>query len=261
MLIALTAMLCACGMQADIEDATSDAIAYMQAHRAEIDPASKTFVHFFGRKFDRAALRAFGPAAIQEFRDLPRDHRMQNFHRLLDPGFDPPPALLARELEGRRNDPSGRRRDSQLLRAVYCRAHPVNDEDIADLWYAIERGGYDLSHATLALAWYREQGCEFAQREGRYDHGMKRMVAELEHHRDVTDLSLNLTAYLLAFGERDAITSQWIARIIRAQRRDGGWPGHGPASGTSHWHATGLALWALLEYAHPEAPPTPMHVP
>ena len=77
MLIALTAMLCACGMQADIEDATSDAIAYMQAHRAEIDPASKTFVHFFGRKFDRAALRAFGPAAIQEFRDLPADTRYE----------------------------------------------------------------------------------------------------------------------------------------------------------------------------------------
>jgi len=149
--------------------------------------------------------------------------------------------------------------DAVTFAGVYCHQagaeYPVDDADIQALTnYAAAGapGGYDTTHALLALLWMIDNDCALP---ASFDPGLLEQIVRdvYEIARDggsnaVTDLRVEAMAMLAAAGRHDLIQASWVDQVLNAQLGNGGWKA-APADMEAFDHTTGLALWLLLQLA------------
>jgi len=146
-----------------------------------------------------------------------------------------------------------------LLAALYCDRFGLPDDFLNRV--EAQSGGtpYELSHASLGLDWAIEMRClqseEVAPTISTQNEALVSVVEQLGFSSEAT---LEAIAILLHRGQRTLVDPEWVDTIRSQQHDNGGW---GYGEGGSNLHATVLALWVLLEYDHPDAPPTPMVAP
>lgn len=146
--------------------------------------------------------------------------------------------------------------DQLTVPALYCDRTPLPASYAAMLRAANEAGGYQRTHALLALQWLRDNGCE-SPATTEYENALVRAVAQLVVvDGGITDLELEAAALLSAYGRADALDGAFVDEAVAAQNEDGGWLiGTGETPG-SDWHATTLGLYFLLHaYCGPRSYP------
>ena len=122
-----------------------------------------------------------------------------------------------------------------------CDLDPLTDADVIALDALVDGGGYDATHAALAVRWLDELGCEVADTAERHGRLVEGISTELATADAVTDLAAEQSAVLHYLGAGDQVPADWRNRVLAAQRTDGGW-----GERVSTWHMTLLAVWTLL---------------
>lgn len=132
--------------------------------------------------------------------------------------------------------------------ALYCDLYGLPKYFFRAVHSMANRGGYDLTHAMLALVIVRNQRCSYDREVFRREltaeiHQLRTLLAE-----NPVDSDLGIEAVLMLHlsrkspdmaGEPSHVNPVWIERIIAAQSPDGSW--------YQNDHTTVLALWLLLE--------------
>jgi hypothetical protein len=143
-----------------------------------------------------------------------------------------------------------------LYDGLHCRQPFWKLEDfMRDLDKAIESKDFGVTHAAMASELARENGCVSAEQlSGVRARMVKELEAIAEKNGDDQDLLFEAVAMLDYLGERARVKPEWVERVIAAQLPNGGFA---LLRGTkaSHDHPSVLALWVLLEAAHPDAAP------
>jgi hypothetical protein len=216
------------------------AVAFVRAQRGSVDVPSLLIFDYQSRRWHLHGLAGFRDFA----RAIPGATSPENaFVRLFGPTHRASRAALRLT----------RDTDRLTAYALECRHVPPTPAYARRLRAAITSGGYDATHALLAIGWIDELGCRLPSAAKLRRQAVARVAGELRTATAVTDLSLEQGAFLDYAGAARAIPAAWARRVRAAQRPDGGWAedpagtrvgDHDPTR--SNWHATGLALWSLL---------------
>lgn len=138
--------------------------------------------------------------------------------------------------------------------ALHARELPLPAKYATRLRRATERGGYDLTHAGLALIWLAENEQRTAVEEPFFDEVAAAMAALLDPADGVDDLEIESATFLHALDRGGLVPRAFIEAVVAAQQEDGGWPSApGATPPTSNDHTSALALWLLLEATRPPA--------
>ncbi len=135
--------------------------------------------------------------------------------------------------------------------ALYCDLYGLPKYFFRAVRSMASRGGYDLTHAMLALVIVRNQRCNYDREVFR-----RELTAEIRQLRTLlaenrVDSDLGIEAILMLHlsrkspdmaGEPSHVNPEWIEQILAAQSADGSW--------YQNDHTTVLALWLLLELKH-----------
>jgi hypothetical protein len=148
-----------------------------------------------------------------------------------------------------------------VAHALHCERFPLPAAYGALIARFADRGGYELTHAALALVLVRESGCSPgdglpADIDDRLRRGMLALLDRrpADPRFEELDLRYEALAFLEDFAGERGIADDAIARVLVEQQPDGGW--RGEADHGSRLHPTVLAVWALLAHLHPDAPRT-----
>lgn len=220
-----------------------DAASYFKARGAYTQPSVGILFDYLGRKF---GLNWQGPMIEGYLLGARNDYYLATLMRILDPQ-----AVAPFEFDSDA-------RAQVMFPALYCDQRPISPSFYARVFWDSVRGGYDLTHAVLALEWARENGCITGEREwaALREEQIRRMLAETEREAGDDDLFFERLAFLFYVGAGEWVKPDWVERVAKAQRTDGGW---GQVLGEdSNDHASFLAFWVLLEAENPDAPDTPM---
>lgn len=165
-------------------------------------------------------------------------HDRRPFLRALDPSLVATPAEIARM------NPIDRITGA----AFYCDIYPLPANFFRSIRQLAVSGGYDLTHASLALIMAKSRGCKITQEE--FDRELNfhktRLLRLLARENPASDLGIEAIVMLYLAGNAgpnnaatDLVKPQWIVRILDAQDANGSW--------YDNDHTTVLAIWALLE--------------
>jgi hypothetical protein len=222
------------------DPAVRRAVAFVRTQRATIDVPSLLIFDYEARRWGVRGLGDFRRLA----RAIPGATTSANaFVRLFGPQHHASRGALART----------RDTDRITAYALECGATPLDRGYARRVRAAVGAGGYDATHALLALRWIGELGCRLPGAARLRASAIRRVIGELRSAGSVTDLSLEQAAFLEYAGARSSLPGGWVRRVRAAQRADGGWAenpagtklgDHDPTR--SNWHATGLAVWVLL---------------
>lgn len=146
-----------------------------------------------------------------------------------------------------------------VMHALYCDEVrlPVFYGDLLERF--ADHGGYELTHASLALKILRDNGCRL--QEGRQltleDLFRRRMLTLIDGvpqdpQYEELDVRYEALALLQDFLGVTNLPDTQLAKLLAGQQPDGGW--RPQADQTSGLHPTILAIWALLARTHPSAP-------
>ncbi len=195
-----------------------------------IDVASSSMFAFLHRNWGLAEVSTAAPTATA---------------RIGAGELDPEELLLLRLVDGVAVAPEGpeptERTTRVLSRALQCDRTPLDAEDLVALDGLIDGGGYDTTHAALAVGWLHELGCGAETWTSLRNRTVERLTDEFDPSGPVTDLALEQSATLLYLGAGEAVPEDWTVAVLAAQRDDGSWGDRAPS-----WHMTLLALWTLL---------------
>jgi hypothetical protein len=224
-------------------------VAFVRAHRTDIDEASLMFFAYFARRWHVDGLGDFAAQAQRQERAA---RGTDAFARLVD-GSHVSASVIA----------SQRGLNALTVPLLECSRVAPDSRVVARLDAAIARGGYDATHVLLGLMWAREQGCAVAS-AARIGRAVASVAADLRPVDHFTDLAAEQAAFLTYAGHAASVPTRWTEIVVTAQRLEGGWPSdsagtevarHGDADPSRpNWHSTGLALWWLLAHSHPNAP-------
>lgn len=140
--------------------------------------------------------------------------------------------------------------DELTLSALYCGHQPLPADYDVRLTTARDAGGYELTHVGMALTFLEDNGCaEPLGPSFRADVEM-RMASIPDSSDGLDDLEIEAIAFLLQMERGDLVRPQDMQLIVDSRLPSGGWPEYATDADSS-WHATGLALWALLLYECP----------
>lgn len=232
------------------EKAISKAESYLRVEIRQVDPASRLILDYMQRKFKLdKELGKDGTVPITLTSD-PRTYpnEIDYVARIAFPD------KLVRVVP--KTSPSG-----VSLTNVYganCDILPLP----ADFWSVMEqnvsKGGYFVTHNALALAFIKDNGCSIPPSEGDLQTKVNDALVTLaDDPKTIPDIRYEAIAFLQLNGRYDLVQPKWIDQIVSEQQNDGGWSEQ--QSGTKpSAHATLLALWALLEYNHPNKPYEPL---
>lgn len=235
--LGVTSLHCGAG-HARVETAIEQAIRFLADPAHLYSHAGYYFVYSLHRRF-----------GIQAFADLP--DRYRNF-RARSPG-------LARggDLFERLIDPSARLQRERLaevphpvdrftIEALYCDQLPVPDGYESLLREMIAKGGYELTHVAMAIAWLDENGC-VPHLPALREEVTEKMAAGVRSDGRFDDLEYESAAFLYYLGRGDLVPRDFPVSLLEAQNADGGWAENWPGTDSSNWHPTAFALWVLLE--------------
>ncbi len=179
----------------------------------------------------------FGKKLTERFESIPRSDVERAY-------FYFPDALLS---EAEISESSTMRYDRWLFSALSCKERPISEDIRNELALAETTGGYDLTHAYLALQYLKRLEC--SEEDAPLDERIRR-VENAMHDEErqagaFNDLSAERAAFLLWGGRRDMVDDAWLMKIKTAQGPTGGW-GDG-ADAAPNPHTTALAAWALAQ--------------
>jgi hypothetical protein len=141
--------------------------------------------------------------------------------------------------------------DAITLASVYCHQFALTAGDVAAIAALLDSGGYDTTHALLALLFAIDNNCVLP---ASFDQTLIGDVVVAVHDiatgGAVTDLTIEATTFLAGAGRHDLIDAAWVDRFLDAQQPDGTFKAD-PGDAKSSGHTTGLALWLLLQLADP----------
>lgn len=144
--------------------------------------------------------------------------------------------------------------DSTTLQALWSdQLKPSKKRYYAWLMELSKEGGFELTHALLAIKWLEETGYSDPKNDKEFASLKRQVVAELKSKILTNvgfwgDVEIEAVAFLLYIGEYEAVKAEWIQQILAAQRPDGGWAVDRERE-LSVAHPTSLAVWALLSYS------------
>jgi hypothetical protein len=140
--------------------------------------------------------------------------------------------------------------DAMTYAAVNCHQFPLDDADMLTWADYSAQGGYETTHALLALIWAIDNGCAMPTS---YDSDLLDVTVGRVYNiaaanvGAMTDLRIEAMAFLAAAGRHDLIQASWVVQLLDAQQ-GGGWK-TAPDAVALHDHPTALALWLLLQLA------------
>lgn len=149
-----------------------------------------------------------------------------------------------------------------VMHALYCDRFPLPASYGGLLRDLAERGGYELTHAVLALKLARDHGCALdgfalAQFEERARRRLRVLIERTPEDTRFEDLDVRYEALAILqdFLVDREVSLPTIARLLAEQQPDGGW--RPAADQPSAPHPTVMAVWALLTSVHPGAAEIP----
>ncbi len=222
-------------------------IAYLVSQRARVPQHSLFVPAHIGRRYGYSELATFAEGFDPQsaaFAKQPVVNRMMAY------AYDGAARVEALELEGQH--PIAR----LLYPALHCDYLALPGGYGGRIEAAAGAGGYDATHAALALGFLRERGCALPRAGQLRAAVIEAMDRELRAAEKADDLSMELCAMLAYAGAHERIEPRWSAVVGAAQRDDGGW-GYANAA-TSDWHHTTVALLCLLALELPDRAAAPM---
>ena len=207
------------------------------AQLANIDIASLSMFAYLHRNWGLEGLSDAAPLAAARAGSAQLDPEEANLRRLVDGTSGVPDG-----------PPPSERTTQVLTRALQCDRTPLGTQELEAARALVDGGGYDTTHAALAVGWMDELACDPATVAELRDRTVQRLLVEFDPGGAVTDLALEQSATLHYLGAGDAVTDEWVRATLAAQRDDGGW-----GERQSTWHMTLLALWTLLASQGPGA--------
>ena len=168
-------------------------------------------------------------------------------------------------LSSRRLLDAGTRIEPELLRrlvskvnrithpALHAREVPLPGRYANRLARAADAGGYELTHAGLALVWLAEHGRTDVVDEAFVERVARDMAALLQPADGTSDLEIEAATFLHALSRGELVPTAFIDAVLDAQLPDGGWPADPAAPDEPNDHTSALALWLLLEASTPVA--------
>lgn len=130
-----------------------------------------------------------------------------------------------------------------------------------NFWPTMEQnyqaGGYSMTHVALALAFMKDNGCQIPPSHADLKPKVIEAMTKLAGTPSTSaDLRYEAIAFLGLSDAADHIENKWIEAIATDQKPGGSWVDGNDVQNSDH--TTILALWALLEYTHPNMPYEPL---
>ncbi|QQS29271.1 MAG: hypothetical protein IPM47_20985 [Sphingobacteriales bacterium] len=228
---------------------------YLLQRGNDIEPNAAMVLHFLQRKFSLGKEYEFS----NFFETYPiKDAKGKALERMVNPNAGATSAELGVMSKGTSLLDNLSNTSYAMNCALMCDKIPLSPGYFALLEQLTDLDRYFLTHAALSLQWLEENNCltnrEEAQKLRKKQH---ELIAKLiDKLGKPTDLQMESVAILMYIGGREYLQPEWINLISQKQLSNGGWPLGEMSQNNPHDHATVHALWALLEYLHPEAPPT-----
>jgi len=148
--------------------------------------------------------------------------------------------------------------DRVTATALYCDRLGLPDDFAQRLDRLAERSDeYALPHAMMATGWAIENRCLGSEvAKGLRDRQVKAAEGRLAQRAPgaIRDAPIETVSILYYLGERSHVKAEWVEAVLDAQLESGGWANGGASADD---HTTALALWVLLEAAHPEVQQMP----
>lgn len=139
--------------------------------------------------------------------------------------------------------------DDLTVAAALCIEQPLDDTFLDHYDALMERGGYGPTHLLLAMIMLRTAGCESPLEAHHQEAVLSAVRSEVGISGPVTDLELEAAAWLLDWGDTEAIDEALIDRILASQLPDGGWS-NGEVESIANWHSTAVGMWFVIGAAH-----------
>lgn len=148
--------------------------------------------------------------------------------------------------------------DSMIMYAANCDRIPLPSGYETVLQQNVQEGSYAMTHVVFAFDFLHDNGCTIPASWNKIRQQAFQGTLRFARNPAVDqDLRYESIAFVLHDDLRAETKPAAIKQILHEQRKDGGWGGAATDT-TMQDHQTMLALWALLEYAHPEAPKEPL---
>ena len=139
-----------------------------------------------------------------------------------------------------------------MLKAIYSDIYPLEPDFIKKVKEQGKNGGYLLTHAMLSLQWAEENNAFDPKDYMKLKRELAiEMVKLVDKAKEFDDLTIEAVTFLLYTGFDDMVKDDWIVKILEVQQEDGGWKWNSEQK-NSDSHPSMLALWALLDWLHPE---------
>lgn len=217
-------------------------------HSNKVSPLQWLLMDYLARKFDLdskflAANRQFQPPTEPQ-----ATVEYQVYKRIAFPD------QLVDTLPPSDNDPTNR----MVVAALHCDHIPLPADFAQLLQSNADAGDYQLTHVAFSLERMNENGCPLPEdQDQKLRQQLKTgLLSIIQNSQTIPDLRYEALAMLMHIGFRNEVKQPWIDQVVREQSDDGGWQDR--ADSPSNDHATVLAIWAILEYSRPDAPPEPM---
>ncbi len=226
----------------DLDTALERSVAWSSARLDAADPYTLVVFDFVHRRYaiaefaDARALARSGvadadPAAEPELRLVRPDVRV-NAAQLVEPDAHAP---------------------SVLVRGALACDEPGTPAGFeARLDAAIAAGGYDLTHAAVAIGIEVDLGCAPTGGDELRARIVDALATQASADTRVDDVAIERLAMLEYLGARERIPAERVTALIAAQRADGSFPADDTAAAL---HATVLATWVIAGQV--EAGPDP----
>ncbi|OFY87615.1 MAG: hypothetical protein A3F72_13545 [Bacteroidetes bacterium RIFCSPLOWO2_12_FULL_35_15] len=137
--------------------------------------------------------------------------------------------------------------EQSLIRALLCKEKPVDEKFLDFLEAQINSGGYQLTHAVIALIWLRENQCIINEKrtKGMINTSINLLLELAKKERYNTDIGIEAMAVLCYSGNYKKIKPFMISEVLKVQKANGSWA-HSPETTITDEHTTILAFWLLL---------------
>jgi hypothetical protein len=230
-------------LQASVDKATH----YLQANLAQVEPYQRLLLDFLQRKFQLDSVFSGEVTPIVGYPEGIQATQYAAVERIAYPDnlVDTLPPLDTTT-------------DSMVAYAVNCDRIPFPDGYENTLNQNLKEGSYGLTHVVFAFDFIRDNGCTIPASWAKIRHQALQGTLRYAGNANMSqDIHYEAIAFVLHDNLRTEVKPSWIRQIIHEQRRDGGWGGAANET-VMQDHQTMLALWALLEYAHPDAEKEPL---